>query len=396
MSDFSLDFAEWCRLLLDPQRVDAHSLALQSAIRPGDIVVDIGAGIGIFSLLACRYGARKVYAIDSKPMIHLGRELAAANGCAERIEFIQNDSRHVSLPEAANLIVCDVRSALPEQQVPVLIDARRRLLTPGGTLVPRADRLWAAVVHAPARHDALIGIWKRHPQGWKANAAYRRSPHAWLVQRMSADELISAPACFATIDYQSAADGAGGNDGNEGNDGNIAGAFVTQAPHGATGHGLCVWFDADLGNGVSFSNRPQQPCGDRQSSNAAAFFPWPEEIRFETGDLVSVRFKATLSTRGYRWRWETVVTSGAGIERVRFDQDTNHHSDDDERAPAASRLGDSLPRRSLAIDRYVLSAMDRGLTISAIASGLAETFPHAFASQDEALTYTGGLSVQYG
>ena len=58
-------------------------------IKPGSVVVDMGTGTGIFALLACRLGARRVYAIEPDDAIQVAKEIAAANGCADRIEFMQ-------------------------------------------------------------------------------------------------------------------------------------------------------------------------------------------------------------------------------------------------------------------------------------------------------------------
>ncbi len=65
-------------------------------------------------MLACRFGARRVYAFEPSPIIELAREIAAANGLADRIEFIPKMSTESSLPEPANVvIVSDVRGILP-------------------------------------------------------------------------------------------------------------------------------------------------------------------------------------------------------------------------------------------------------------------------------------------
>ena len=47
-------------------------------------------GQGIFSLLACRFGARRVYAIEPDERDSGGGITTPANGYAERIEFIQD------------------------------------------------------------------------------------------------------------------------------------------------------------------------------------------------------------------------------------------------------------------------------------------------------------------
>ena len=49
------------RMIADEVRMDAYVSALRFVVRPDSVVVDIGAGTGIFALLACRFGARRVY-----------------------------------------------------------------------------------------------------------------------------------------------------------------------------------------------------------------------------------------------------------------------------------------------------------------------------------------------
>jgi type I protein arginine methyltransferase len=50
-------------MIADRPRMRAYAQALEQAVFPGCSVLDIGAGTGIFSLLACRFGARRVDAV---------------------------------------------------------------------------------------------------------------------------------------------------------------------------------------------------------------------------------------------------------------------------------------------------------------------------------------------
>ena len=148
-------------MITDRVRMDAFARALRDVITPESVVVDIGTGTGILALLACRFGARRVYAIEPDDAIQVAREIAAANGYADRIDFIQAVSTKVTLPEQANVIVSDIGGMLPlfERHIPSIVDARRRFLAPGGVLIPQRDTTWAAVVEASDLFDSYIAPW---------------------------------------------------------------------------------------------------------------------------------------------------------------------------------------------------------------------------------------------
>lgn len=52
--------------------MSAYVAGLRQAVTPGCTVIDLGAGPGLFALLACQFGAGHVWAIEPDPSIHLG------------------------------------------------------------------------------------------------------------------------------------------------------------------------------------------------------------------------------------------------------------------------------------------------------------------------------------
>ena len=95
---------DYGQMIRDGARTGAYARALETRVTPSAVVLDIGAGAGILSLLACRAGARKVYAVEPDDVIQVAREAAAANGYADRIEFIQAASTGIELPERVDEI----------------------------------------------------------------------------------------------------------------------------------------------------------------------------------------------------------------------------------------------------------------------------------------------------
>src|SRR5260370_13151687 len=115
------------QMIADSIRTDAYARALKAAVFPGCIVLEIGTGAtALFAMLACRYGARRVYAVEPDESVVLAREIARANGLADDIEFIQAFSPRIELAEKADLVISILRGTLPffRNHVPILAYAR--------------------------------------------------------------------------------------------------------------------------------------------------------------------------------------------------------------------------------------------------------------------------------
>ena len=155
--------ADYGWMLRDRARIEAYRRALASVITPESIVLDLGTGIGTFSLLAARLGAARVYAVDPSETISVAEEHARANGFADRIRFIRARAADLELPEQVDVIVSDLASALPlfEESLPSIISARDRFLRAGGALhrsaaLRRGVRLASLGGHDPARGGVRV------------------------------------------------------------------------------------------------------------------------------------------------------------------------------------------------------------------------------------------------
>lgn len=161
-------------MLEDRVRCEAFCQALEAVVKPGCVVLDIGAGTGILSLFAARAGARVVYAVERTGVAKLAREIVAENGYADRIQVIQQDVQNVELPEKVDVIVSEWLGgyAVEENLLPVVVQARDRWLKPGGIMVPGLVTCWLAPVHdRQVRQD--LDFWASYPYGFEFAAAER-------------------------------------------------------------------------------------------------------------------------------------------------------------------------------------------------------------------------------
>src|SRR6185369_8335569 len=128
------------------------------AVEPGCVVVDVGTGTGVLAMHAAKLGARKVYAIDTNPCIHLAREVAKRNGFEHAIEFIHKSVFDVELPEKADVLVSDCRGAfaLSGRNPELVYRARDRFLAPNGTVISLRDELFVSVIEWADAHAELV------------------------------------------------------------------------------------------------------------------------------------------------------------------------------------------------------------------------------------------------
>ena len=380
--------ADYGEMIADTVRMRAFAAALGTAVKPGSVVVDLGTGTGIFALLACRLGARRVYAIEPDDAIQVAKEIAAANQCADRIEFVQAMSTDVDLPERADVIVSDIGGMLPwfQKHIPAIADARRRFLAPGGRLIPLQDTAWAAVVSAPELYERQCGPWRENEFGLDMEAARRLVTNVWSRGSVNRNQFLAEPQQWATLDYARVEDP------------DVSARIDWSIERAGTAHGIAAGFDRLVSEGVRLSNAPTAGTESAASIYGTIFFPWPEPVALAVGDLVSVGLEARLVADDYIWSWKTTVLNrGRSAEKARFSQSTFLGAP---LSPAQLRKRASTYTPALTdagrVTRLVLESMGNGVTLAEIAQKVSAEFPARFPTPQDGLTFVADLSVRFG
>lgn len=122
---------------------------------PGSVVVDVGCGSGILSIIAAKLGASRVYGVDAaEGTVEVASANAEAHGVADKVVFAQGDMFDPLDPDIeADVVIGDV-SGIPDEiasasgwfpsglsggptgaELPMrMIEESKRLLKKGGSL----------------------------------------------------------------------------------------------------------------------------------------------------------------------------------------------------------------------------------------------------------------------
>jgi type I protein arginine methyltransferase len=286
------------RMIECEPRMGAFAAAMRHAITPGCRVLEIGTGPGIMAIMACQMGAGHVVAIEPDPSIELARRLAAANGCADRITFVRDLSTNWQPDALADVVVSDIRGVMPlfEHHIPCIIDARSRLLKPGGVQIPGVDRIYAALVEAPQEHAKYAGPWRDLPYGVDMALVHPFTINTWGRTWLGADAVLSDTALFATLDYRTITDP------------NARAEMHVTTTRPGTVHGILMWSETELAPGIGHSNAPEEP----EQVYGQAFFPLEQPVMLAEGARAQVTMAANFIDGDYVWSWSFAATDTAG------------------------------------------------------------------------------------
>jgi len=293
-------------MMEDKVRMDAYHRAIRR-VCPGQIVCEIGVGLGPLSLMALHAGAKRVYGIElDAEALNAATEVIRANGFGpDRFVPLVGLSTQVALPEPVDVLLSETLDSMGigENTARYMSDARERLLKPNGIMLPARLDCYAALA-TPQTYQTERRFWTEDltAYGLRYDAVMTQVRSIKHTIAIEEDDLHSAWQCWQQNDF----------------------AIQKTSPSLATlalevlrpgeVHGLALAFDAVLCEEVNIRNFP----GDPQTHWLQGFAPFPQgPIQVQAGGLVYAELHFADQDRP-SITWQLRVASGPAPDVIAY------------------------------------------------------------------------------
>ncbi|MEP3052410.1 MAG: class I SAM-dependent methyltransferase [Erythrobacter sp.] len=283
-----------------PGRSETYKAAISQAVSQGDLVADLGCGVGVLGIFCLEAGAAEVWGIDSSDAIHLAQEVVQKADLCGVYHCIADSTFRAALPQPVDLIICDHIGFFGFDYgiIELLRDARQRLLKPGGIVIPQAIDLMVAGVFSDACRDRVTA-WQgdQIPPEFRWLDEYQRNSkhhHNFL-----SDELVSQPAPLGHIDLEA--------------DDQQLFVFKTNLIAERTGRfdGIAGWFDCLLYGDIRMTN---SPVDDASIKRPQAFLPVATPFDVEAGDVIAIAIR--FQSDGSMIAWDIKPPNSAPTQKL--------------------------------------------------------------------------------
>lgn len=282
------------QLISDTQCQLRYRQEIRAAVRPGDIVVDVGVGSGIHTLFALQAGAKKVYAIDGDNIIHSARELITANNFSDRVTFIKKDSKDVELPEKADVLISNIGFVNTLNDIP---DAIARFLKPNGRAIPDALQISFAPATAEGTYAQHTQIWSNNTFGIDFSTLRKASVNHPMYFKMSPDQLLADHQSSDIVSLKKSSDKV------------LKFQLHYEIKTAAICHGIGGWYSFFTNNAEFLSTRPPLELNEQLWSNFLLPFDNPVELRRNSSLFVEIEMHRELFGTSSIWVWRATLDS---------------------------------------------------------------------------------------
>lgn len=238
-------------MMNDTDRNEAYQKAIEKAVSSDDVVLDVGAGTGLFSMMAARAGAKQVVACELlRPMAEMARRVISHNGYEDRITVLEKQSNELDvekdLPEPASVVISDILDVtlIGAGIIPSLRHATRHLARPDAKIIPAAARVLGMLIEWPSER-AINPVGEICGFDFKDFDLFR-NPHTHMPfdGERETHRALTKPFEIARFDFHNPPDF---------HEEDHVEALTLTGTQSGTAHAVAIWFDLDLDDEISIS-----------------------------------------------------------------------------------------------------------------------------------------------
>ncbi|MFH1741820.1 MAG: methyltransferase domain-containing protein [bacterium] len=308
LSDGTEDHLSCHHLLLrDQVRNETFRRAIHQVVKPGDHVLDVGAGTGILSAFALQAGAKHVYLVESEDTISCARELLEHAGWSERVTLVRGKAESLQyIGGKVDTILIELIGSfgIDESILDILPPVRNDTLQKRGHVIPCRMRLLVAPI-AHASLEKEMGLYRSTRHGVDLSPLTVFVDNNVCLANLRSPQFLAEPQQLIEFDLLTCQQSR----------------FERRVnfPILESGRliGIAGWFEVDLCEGVALSNHPMT----NKTHWDQVVFPIGEPVPLQAGDSVSFRLHHDVSAAGDEWTWSGTIETQQ--ERRRY----NHSSE---------------------------------------------------------------------
>lgn len=272
-------------MLADEHRNQAYQDALNKAVKRDMLVLDIGAGSGLLSMMAAKAGAKEVIGCEMLPQLaKVATDIVAKNKYQHQVKILSKKSTDLivgeDLPGKANLLVSEILDGglLGEGVLPTLRHAKEHLLTPEATLIPARAAVWGILIEIPERRK-VNPIKKVSGFDLSLFDRFRSSDEPkGVFLDYEPYQALSVPFPISDIDFYHLPPPAP-------EEKPIIIDLEPEAFKAGIAHGVAFWFDLYLDDEIMVSSRPG---GELKHWGQACYF-FDRDVRVKPGRKLPIQ-----------------------------------------------------------------------------------------------------------
>jgi protein-L-isoaspartate O-methyltransferase len=264
-------------LVQDTARHKLYNMAFRRAIRQGSHVLDIGAGTGLFAMMAARAGAAEVVACEANPAVAAAAsEIVTRNNLTNRVRVVAKHSSDleigIDLMRPVDVLVWDnlARNLIGAGALTAIERAVRCLVRPGARIIPAKGAIRIALAE-----DKKACRTQMHVVEGFDLSAFNRLAAPYYRIRVGDERLAlrSKPDDLFCFDFQSGGPFPEGR------------ACVSLSASGGRVNGIAQWVRLEVEEQAQYENCPFD---NRTSSLSALFYPLMQPVEMARGDTLTV------------------------------------------------------------------------------------------------------------